>query len=159
MIVACLIAGVTLAVPLTTFADVSFIIVDQGEKNTEAARQLHTHLRNNNVDLAAPQALEYKAVIEKLAGWDKSEGYSAHMTPYACVVAEMLGADFEVIATTHGESTNGSTTYNSYFVVSKDQYPSEGGLEQLPAYLKSFDSAKPRFIYHSKFSTSSFLSW
>jgi hypothetical protein len=80
------------------------------------------------------------------------------MTPYAFVAAEMLGARLEVLATYESVAT-GSTTYRSYFVVNAEKFREFGlsaTVDDVFSYLQKLQ--KPaRFIYHDKFSTSSYL--
>ena len=116
-----------------------------------------------NLDL--PEATPYEEAVRRLANWKESDGeYLAHMTPYTCVAAEMLGAKFEVLATTRLATTEGKTTYHSYFVVNKEAFeevfPSGEAyrLSNLTAFLKApRPDGLPRFIFHDKFSTSSYF--
>ncbi|UCG88501.1 MAG: PhnD/SsuA/transferrin family substrate-binding protein, partial [Gemmatimonadota bacterium] len=85
---------------------------------------------------------------------DKGE-FLARTTPYAFVAAEMLGADLEIIATYVSRAT-GSTTYHSYFVVNRERFPDRPELANVVEYLRNLERPA-RFIYHNKFSTSSYL--
>ena len=96
----------------------------------------------------------YGDLIERVT--TTTDKYLVRMTPYAFVAAEMLGARLEVLATYESVAT-GTTTYRSYFVVNKQKFgefpPTVDGIHD---YLKSLQ--KPaRFVYHDKFSTSSYL--
>lgn len=96
----------------------------------------------------------YGDLIERVT--TSADKYVARMTPYAFVAAEMLGARLEVLATYESVAT-GTTTYQSYFVVNKQKFgvlpPTVDGIL---GYLERL--RKPaRFVYHDKFSTSSYL--
>ncbi|HLG58291.1 MAG TPA: PhnD/SsuA/transferrin family substrate-binding protein [Vicinamibacterales bacterium] len=100
----------------------------------------------------------YSDLIQALIA--RTEPYLARMTPYSYVAAEMLGARFDVLGTYDSRAT-GSTTYESYFVVNAAKYKARN-LPQTPAGLHEYlKAARPdgpaRFIYHDKFSTSSYL--
>ncbi len=98
---------------------------------------------------------DYSAAIHAVADpYRDSDAYVARLTPYAFVVAEMLGADFEILATYKSKATN-RFTYHSYFVVNRDDFTDgKPELEDIEVFL-SEDT--PEFIYHDKFSTSSYL--
>jgi ABC-type phosphate/phosphonate transport system substrate-binding protein len=96
----------------------------------------------------------YGDLIERLA--TTTDPYLARMTPYAFVATEMLGARLEVLATYESVATR-TTTYRSYFVVNRQnfqQFPQT--LDGIYEYLKGLPRPA-RFIYHDKFSTSSYL--
>ena len=118
----------------------------------ELARRLSTVLR---ADIQHDDNFNTHAdLIERLT--TTQEPYLTRMTPYALVAAEMLGARFEVLATYESRAT-GTTTYRSYFVVNAHKFREfPATLEGVYEYLRS--RPRPaRFIYHDKFSTSSFL--
>jgi ABC-type phosphate/phosphonate transport system substrate-binding protein len=98
----------------------------------------------------------YGDLIERVT--TTRDPYLARMTPYAFVAAEMLGARLEVLATYESVAT-GSTTYRSYFVVNAEKFREFGlsaTVDDVFSYLQKLQ--KPaRFIYHDKFSTSSYL--
>ena len=96
----------------------------------------------------------YGDLIERLT--TTTDRYLVRMTPYAFVAAEMLGARLEVLATYESVAT-GKTTYRSYFVVNKRKFEKfQPNIDGIHEYLKSLP--KPaRFVYHDKFSTSSYL--
>ena len=92
------------------------------------------------------------------------------MSPYAFVVAEMLGADMAIVGTYLNKKSN-SVTGGSYFVVHK-----EFGYEKTEAlkdFARHLDNPKTqtkdfikilrqretpaRFVYNNKFSTSSYF--
>lgn len=136
---------------------ITFIEVALDEETRNADDKLRRYL-DRQADLRFVQArpLEYGAVINILANWRPDRGdFLARITPYAFVAAEMLGADLEVFATYLSRAT-GSTTYHSYFVVGREQFgyvPELGGLVE---YLRNLEQPA-RFIYHNKFSTSSYF--
>ena len=96
----------------------------------------------------------YGDLIERVT--TTTDRYLVRMTPYAFVAAEMLGARLEVLATYESVAT-GTTTYRSYFVVNKQKFEEfPATIDGIYAYLKKLP--KPaRFVYHDKFSTSSYL--
>ena len=67
----------------------------------------------------------------------------------------MLGADMEILAT-YVSSTTGATTYNSYFVARTGPAPAQSDPGGRRGLIRSSPD-RPRFIYHSLFSTSSFF--
>lgn len=99
---------------------------------------------------------EYRDLIERVLTEDKP--YIARMTPYAFVAAQMLGARLEVLGTYESAATH-ATTYRSYFVVNTRRFESfPATLEGIYEFLKSRSPNEPaRFVYHSRFSTSSYL--
>ncbi len=104
---------------------------------------------------------DYSQVINKLVtAGDKL--YLARTTPYVFSVAEMLGAKMRVLAVYESEATK-TTTYNTYFVVNRSDFNRQPSLNDLVNFLqkKSSDSDPARFIYHNRFSTSSYFlpSW
>jgi ABC-type phosphate/phosphonate transport system substrate-binding protein len=135
---------------------VAFVGVALDQETRDADRLLQDYLQRSSNISFAPEELEYSQVIERLSNWTPDQGlFVARTTPYVQVVAEMLGADMEVLATYVSEAT-GRTTYHSYFVMRKERLPSN----PTPADVVAFIAAQPeraRFIYHSLFSTSSFF--
>jgi hypothetical protein len=110
------------------------------------------------------QTMPYGDVIRSFAEADPGRGYLARITPYAYVAAEMLGAKLNILAVYQSAATH-ETTYHSYFVVHKatfraaTNWKSGGGdasLEDVATYLRSFDHP-PKFMYHDRFSTSSYF--
>jgi ABC-type phosphate/phosphonate transport system substrate-binding protein len=115
----------------------------------------------------SPQTMAYSGVIRALADHeeDSNRGYLARITPYAYVAAEMLGAKLKILAVYKSVATT-KTTYHSYFVVRRDAFiakvnwkPESGDpeLDDIIKYVKSFTSEPARFIYHDRFSTSSYF--
>ena len=109
--------------------------------------------------------MPYGDVIRAFAERDSGRGYLARITPYAYVAAEMLGAKLNILAVYQSAATH-DTTYHSYFVVRKDifskraQWKEESHkptLEDVATYLKSFQQEPAKFMYHDRFSTSSYF--
>ncbi|MGR9106379.1 MAG: PhnD/SsuA/transferrin family substrate-binding protein [Gammaproteobacteria bacterium] len=100
--------------------------------------------------------LEYSAAIQTLKNWNTgTDGpLMARITPYVYVVAEMLGANLDILATYRSKKT-GSNLYHAYFVVRKSEFAG-GDLDEFVQYLRRRERPA-RFIYHNKFSTSSFF--
>ncbi len=137
--------------PRLTFIGVA---LDQDTRQADAILQ-DTLERNAGVTFA-PEDLEYALALDRLANWQPEEGfYVARTTPYVYVAAEMLGADFEILATYRSVAT-ASRTYSSYLVVNRTDFATEPTLEELIGWIRSRPQPA-RFIYHSKFSTSSFF--
>jgi len=109
------------------------------------------------------QTMPYGDVIRSFAEADPRRGYLARITPYAYVAAEMLGAKLNILAVYQSAATR-QTTYHSYFVVHKDTFraamkgtsENDASLEDVARYLKSFDRPA-KFMYHDRFSTSSYF--
>jgi ABC-type phosphate/phosphonate transport system substrate-binding protein len=100
--------------------------------------------------------LEYEQMIERLVKWRPEDGpFLARMTPYAYVVAELLGADVEPLAT-YVSATTGKTTYRSYFVVQRQAFSAPPELPDLLRFLTQHKT-RAKFVYQSQFSTSSFF--
>ena len=153
-------AGVAVASPLAGQTEISFLSVSLGDAETrQADRELSDYLevgmgdRGLNVQVESLQ-LEYRAMIDRLAEWDDG-AYLARATPYVAVVARMLGAQFDVLATYVSATTN-QRTYNSYFVVNRANFTGTPDLDQLTSYLRNSDEPAT-FVYHDKFSTSSYF--
>ena len=134
-------------------------------------------LRDTRLEL---ELLPYEDVIEVLYRNDRSKPFLARATPYVYIVAELQGADLEVLATytrrydseaaREAADRQGSdgTTYHSYFVVNKERFDEvvrpgsaerdDPTLPELMIYLRKLNrDSRPRFIYHSAFSTSSYF--
>jgi len=141
----------------TAFAQrLSFIGVALDSETREADRKLQDYLhRRAGVDFS-PEELEYGQVVDRVANWKESEGFFVgRMTPYVYVAAEMLGARFETLATYVG-AVRHRRTYSSYFVVNRKNFPAQPDLDDFLRFL-SASSRRPKFIYHSRFSTSSYF--
>jgi len=141
-----------------------FVTVDQGADELKADELLAQGLGRHLV--GSPEQLSYESVIQALlddARGDKplarTGGVVARVTPYAFVVAEMRGAKVELLATCLSRST-AKTITNAFMVVPRSSF--EGAmptLDQVLAHLKSQSEAEHpvRFIYHNKYSTSSYF--
>jgi hypothetical protein len=154
--------------PLSAYAQTSparFLTVDQGSDELKAdevlARRLGKQLIGN------PEQLSYEAVINALlddtrddAQSRRTGGVVARVTPYAFVVAEMRGAKVELLATCLSRNT-GKTTINAFVVVPESAFKGQvpPTLDQVLDHLKALsDAERPaRFIYHNKYSTSSYF--
>jgi ABC-type phosphate/phosphonate transport system substrate-binding protein len=136
---------------------VTFIEVALDEETRRADEKLRRYLgREANLIFVSERPLEYGAVINRLANWDPDRGdFLARVTPYAFVAAEMLGADLEIFASYVSRAT-GSTNYHSYFVVNREKFGMRPELPNVVEYLRNLD-APGTFIYHNKFSTSSYF--
>ncbi len=159
-LVALIVAGLaSLAVASSAIAQeqITFIEVALDEETRRADDKLRRHLgRESNLTFVSERPQEYGAVINRLAGWDPAKGdFLARVTPYAFVAAEMLGADLEIFATYVSRAT-GSTTYHSYFVVSREGFSYRPELASVVDYLRNVGQPA-NFIYHNKFSTSSYF--
>jgi ABC-type phosphate/phosphonate transport system substrate-binding protein len=124
--------------------------------------------RNAKLNLAWLRASHYhKAIAEVVPKAGKANPlYIARLTPYPCVAAELLGAKFEILATyssraTKTEKNPKALTYYSYFVVNAKRtkllgsvFPENPSLRDIDEFLTK---GTRTFIYHDKFSTSSYF--
>ena len=143
---------------------VRFVTVDQGADELKADEVLAHGLGRQLI--GSPEQLSYEAVINALlddARGDKplarTGGVVARVTPYAFVIAELRGAKVELLATCLSRST-GKTTTNAFMVVPESPFAgATPTLEQVLIHLKTLsDAERPaRFIYHNKYSTSSYF--
>jgi ABC-type phosphate/phosphonate transport system substrate-binding protein len=160
----------------TVTGEVSFlsIIVDKetAAADTRLKRFLERAIANGSQDGPAQRAVRlrhktmpYSDVIRQFAERETSSGYLARITPYAYVAAEMLGAKLDILATYKSVATK-KTTYQSYFVVRKDKLAVHSDwkadrraatLEDVKTFLERQDTGPARFIYHDRFSTSSYF--
>ena len=109
---------------------------------------------------------KYEVVIRRLieASYNSSTDYLARVPPYVFVAAEMLGADLEPLATYRSAATN-DVIYHSWFVVKKQDLVKAGitnpepTIENLVTFVRyRSDHGDPvKFIYHDRFSTSSYF--
>jgi len=133
-----------------------FIGVSLNTLTSQADRRLSAYLHEHAGIPFTPWDREYSQVIKHLVEWRTGETpFVARVTPYAYVVAELLGANVEPFATYVSATTN-RPTYRSYFVVKRSAFPQQlqPGLEDLLQFLKT---KRARFIYHNEYSTSSFF--
>jgi hypothetical protein len=145
-------------------APARFVTVDQGDDELAADDALARGLGPQLV--GSPDQLSYDAVINALLDDARRDnplartgGVVARVTPYAFVVAEMRGAKVELLATCVSRSTARTVT-NAFLVVPQSAFPgAPPTLEQVLDRLKSLSAAdRPaRFIYHNKYSTSSYF--
>ena len=155
--------------PAAAQHELSFIGVALDEETEQADQKLRLYLRDSaDVVFVLPESEggegrdrgEYERVIEALLDWSSEDGppFLARTTPYVFVAAEMLGASLQVLAI-YKSNTTQATTYNAYFVVNRERFGSEPTLAQLAKYLRDTDAAgePARFIYHNRFSTSSYF--
>jgi len=137
--------------------NVTFIGVALDAKTKLADEKLREYLSPKTALEFETREMEYGVAINTLVNWNADEQgpVMARVTPYVYVVAEMLGADLEILATYLSKKT-GKTTYNSYFVVNKSFY--SGKVEQGNFVQHLGNQETPaKFIYHDKFSTSSYF--
>ncbi|MGD2155110.1 MAG: PhnD/SsuA/transferrin family substrate-binding protein [Gemmatimonadales bacterium] len=136
---------------------VTFIEVALDEETRRADDKLRRYLGSEaGLMIVQERPMEYSVAIDRLANWNPERGdFLARVTPYAFVAAEMLGADLEVFATYVSRATS-STTYHSYFVVGRERFPYRPELANVVEFLRQFEDPA-RFIYHNKFSTSSYF--
>jgi hypothetical protein len=142
-----------------------FLTVDQGAAELKSDEVLTRRLGKELI--GKPEQLSYEAVINALlddARGDKplsrTGGVVARVTPYALVVAEMRGAKIELLATCRSQST--AKTITNAFIVVPQSFFADGvtpTLDQVFERLKALsDAGRPaRFIYHNKYSTSSYF--
>jgi ABC-type phosphate/phosphonate transport system substrate-binding protein len=112
------------------------------------------------------QAQQYETVIHTLveATQKANTSYLARVPPYVFVAAEMLGADIEPLATYRSVATD-DVVYHSWFVVKRQDLiddeivAKDPSLDDLLKFIHDHSSKqKPvKFIYHDKFSTSSYF--
>jgi hypothetical protein len=97
----------------------------------------------------------------------RKAGYVARLTPFACVAAEMLGADFDIIGTYQSKATN-AETYHAYFVINRETFrktlranstdTNPPRLTDIAEYLRKLQTGSPPvFVYHDRFSTASYF--
>jgi ABC-type phosphate/phosphonate transport system substrate-binding protein len=147
------------AAPTTTAAQgtITFLEVALDDETRQADEKLRRFLAAETGSVFVPERpLEYSLVVNRLAGWRDDRGYFvARTTPYAFVAAEMLGAQLDGLAT-YVSTGSGGTTYHAWFVVNRERFNRAPDLASLVDYLRT----RPRpatFVYHSKFSTSSYF--
>jgi ABC-type phosphate/phosphonate transport system substrate-binding protein len=142
-----------------------FLTVDQDAKEFRADEILAQRLGKQLI--GSPEQLSYEAVINALlddARHDnkplaRTGGIVARVTPYAFVVAELRGAKVELLAACNSRTT-GRTVINAFMVVPESPFNGANPtLEQVLDHLKMLsDTERPaRFIYHNKYSTSSYF--
>src|SRR5947199_2051933 len=141
--------------------ELKFVGIDlNSAKTTNADNKLVNYLTlHAPVKVVADEAQTYERMIRKLVEWKPEDGfYLARVTPYVFVAASMLGADFEILATY--QNPKDESIYHSYFVVNRKVFQSSNGLASaaptLGQIVKRLREKPVQFIYHDKFSTSSY---
>src|ERR1041384_3520023 len=115
-----LLSGIT-AAPQSS-RTLNFIGVNLDPDTTRADKRLVKYLKENTgLEIGEEPQEGYGRIIRKLVE-KKNEPYVARVTPYVYVVAQMMGAEFEILATYKNMSSN-ITTYHSWFVVRRDSFP------------------------------------
>ena len=144
--------------------DINFLSIVVDKETLEADNRLRKYVeqltgaartRSSRRARFPQQTMPYGDVIRAFAERDKSKAYLARITPYAYVAAEMLGAELEILATYKSAATR-SMTYHSYFVVPKGAFK-DPTAPDLVAYLRTLKDKPARFVYHDRFSTSSYF--
>lgn len=144
---------------------VPFVGVSLDAKAKVADNTLARYLQKKTQLTFQTESLEYGEAVRTLAEWpSENQPYVARVTPYVYVAAEMLGANLKVLGTYHSAATKGGTIYHSYFVVNRANFPTLAapGIDDLLRYLKALPTLPKvghpaHFIYHDKFSTSSYF--
>src|SRR6185436_9227831 len=125
----------------------SFVGVALDGPTRDADRRLVDYLSQKTGLKFAQEELEYERLIDRLVNWKPADGfYIARTTPYAYLVAEMLGAEAEPLATYLSAAT-GRTTYHSYFVVNRKDLPAQPSPMDLVRFVKEH-KPRVRFAYH-----------
>ena len=133
-----------------------FIGVTLDNATEQADRRLVQYFLESDGIRFQTDEVEYGEAIRRLVNRRREDDmFVARMTPYAYVVAELLGAKMEPLATYVNKQT-AATTYRSYFVVSRSSFSAQPTLSDLLRYLQTH-KPKARFAYHSEYSTSSFF--
>jgi len=153
---------------------ISFLSIVVDKDTADADTRLRTFLeravsksqieRGERAKTFQQQTMPYGDVIRAFTD-NTSHAQVARITPYAYVAAEMLGAKLDILAVYRSVATR-STTYRSYFVVRKDDFerftdwkPRTGDatLEHMDQYLNKLKGNPAKFVYHDRFSTSSYF--
>lgn len=149
---------------------IQFLSVSPDAATQKSDQALLDYLRNKVPLTFEKQEMNYDEAIQTLKNWDseKKGPLLARVTPYAFVVAEMLGANMEILGTYMSKKSQG-VTGKSFFVVhstfgyEKPEAPEEfvRHVEDEATQIEDFlNLLKKRenpasFVYHSPFSTSS----
>ncbi|MGH8497880.1 MAG: PhnD/SsuA/transferrin family substrate-binding protein [Methylococcales bacterium] len=134
----------------------TFVAVALDPETQEADERLRQYFQAKLRLKFENRDLEYSSAIQALKNWqaDEQGPVMARITPYVYVVAEMLGANLEILAT-YKSKTTGDNLYHAYFVVRRSEF-NGGDLDEFVQYLRKRETPA-RFVYHNKFSTSSFF--
>ncbi|MCI0655324.1 MAG: PhnD/SsuA/transferrin family substrate-binding protein [Methylococcaceae bacterium] len=137
-------------------ASMTFVGVALDPETQEADERLRQYFQAKLRLKFENRDLEYSAAIQTLKNWQPAEQgpVMARITPYVYVVAEMLGASLEILATYKSKKPD-SNLYHAYFVVRRSQF-SGSDLDEFVQHLRKRETPA-RFVYHNKFSTSSFF--
>jgi ABC-type phosphate/phosphonate transport system substrate-binding protein len=131
------------------------VALDEDTRRADEKLRRYLALRTGST-FVAERPLEYGAAVNRLAAWRPDRGdFLARTTPYAFVAAEMLGAQMDGLAT-YVSAATGGTTYHAYFVVRRDRFPVRPEPAAVVEHLRTL-GRPATFVYHSKFSTSSYL--
>ena len=138
-------------------ANVTFLGVYLDPDTKKADEKLREYFRKKAPLEFETQDMEYGAAISTLVQWDaeKQGPLMARVTPYVYVAAEMMGADLDILGTYLSKKT-GAITYHSYFVVNESFEHEKDDLESFQRYLRERETPA-RFVFHDKFSTSSYF--
>lgn len=148
---------------------IQFLSVAPDAETQQADQKLLDYLRQKVPLTFEGQDVKYEAAVDTLRNWDaeKQGPLLARVTPYVFVVAEMLGAEMEVVGTYLSKKTT-RVTSNSYFVVHKDfGYEKAEAPEEFVRHVNDPKTqtedfihllrqreVPARFVYPGKFSTS-----
>jgi ABC-type phosphate/phosphonate transport system substrate-binding protein len=149
---------------------IQFLSVAPDAETKQADQKLLEYLRHKVPLTFEGQDLKYETAIKTLVDWnaEKQGPLLARVTPYAFVVAEMLGAEMEILGTYAGKESQ-LVTSNSYFVVHKDfGYEKPDAPEDFVRHVQNPNTqiedfiqllklreTPARFAFHSKYSTAS----
>jgi ABC-type phosphate/phosphonate transport system substrate-binding protein len=152
-----LLAAAALPAPARAQSTITYLEVALDEETRRADDKLRRYLGlHTGSAFVAERPLEYGAAVNRLAGWRPDRGwYVARTTPYAFVAAELLGAQMDGLAT-YVSAATGGTTYHAYFVVNRARFLQRPELASLADWLRGLERPAT-FVYHSKFSTSSYF--
>ncbi|HEX9668328.1 MAG TPA: PhnD/SsuA/transferrin family substrate-binding protein [Thermoanaerobaculia bacterium] len=162
------------ASPAAAQTSVKFVSIDQDDQKTADADEILRALLERKLgEPLNADPLDYAMAIKNLSDSSarmRETPYLARVTPYVYIAAEMLGADFEIVGTYISKATvsetNPGTTYHSYFVVNREALDSslelrgkQPDLDDLLEFVRNraAQASPARFVYHSRFSTSSFF--
>jgi ABC-type phosphate/phosphonate transport system substrate-binding protein len=142
-------------IPATAQPNIAFVTVALDPDTRKADDALAHYLRSKTAVQLDAMPMEYEEAIRRISGWKPGDQpYLARLTPYAYLAAEMLGANFEILGTYNSRAT-GATTYRSYFVVNRKHFGlADPDLGDLLAFVRRQPAT---FIYHDKFSASSYF--
>ncbi|MCZ6514093.1 MAG: PhnD/SsuA/transferrin family substrate-binding protein, partial [Nitrospinae bacterium] len=148
---------------------IQFLSVAPDEETQKADQKLLDYLRGKIPLTFEGQDLKYEAAVDTLRNWDanKQGPLLARVTPYVYVVAEMLGANMEVVGIYLSKKSK-RVTSNHYFVVHKDfGYEREEAPEDFVRHVNNPETQtqdfvqllkqrefQARFVYPSRYSTS-----